>query len=424
MSGARGAALAAAYAHGPGKSVRVSGTWREQPRPRPAGAALRGLTGGFAGAVRAVLDTALAPRRFEPWAAHNDHRAFPSARAAHLHTAALRVPGRAARTLDPVRGLLLGPDPLPRAAVEAAGTVTVELSAAPERLRPGYGSLRDAIALLETGHVVGALVEAAAAHGLLAVATLHPDAAAATGGRAAGSAGPVASVVLAPGTAPAWPLARVTAPRSSGLAPCGLTADPRPLDGAALDRLVADAVRTPPGSPAAPSGPGARLRHRLMVRGVTGRADGVHVPGPPLARTGPAPDDDGLRALFAVPPSGFDVPGLPVVWLLTADVAGAVGEDGPDAYATLLLAAGAAAQHVCSAAAAHGLFCRPVRGVDDNGAEAAAGVGPGQDLLYALLLGRPRLPVHAPLLAYDLSDPEPPGDPEPPDDPEPPGGPA
>ncbi len=398
----RDTVLRAAFDHGPGKSVEVGGAWREAVRDRPVGAPLRGLGcgDGFAAAVRAVLDTALAPRRWEPWADHNDHRAFPSARAAHLHAAALRVPGAGARPIDPVRGLLLGPDPVPREPIERAGAVTVELTAAPERLRPGYGTLRDAIALLETGHVAGALVEAAGAHGLRASCTLHPAAGAATGG----AAGPVASVTVERGDAgPVWPRAR--APRTSGLAPRGLSADPRPLTGAAFEGFVADATRVPPGSP----GGSGRLRHRLLVRNVTGRAAGVYEP--PGVRLGGAPADDALRALFAVPPSGFDVPGLPVVWVVTADVAAAVDATGPDAYAALLLAAGAAAQHVCSAAAAHGLFCRPVRGVDDGAVEAAVGAAPGEDLLYVLLIGRPRLPARGPALAYDLTDPDPPGGP-------------
>jgi Nitroreductase family len=362
--------------------------------------------------VRAFLDTALAPRRWEPWADHNDHRAYPSARAAHLHTAALRVAGAQARTIDPVRGLLIGSDPAPRGSIERAGAVTVELTPAPHRLRPGYGSLRDAIALLETGHVAGALVESAGAHGLRAACTLRPDAATATGH----GSGPVASVEVTPAPAPGsptpWPRTRVMAVRTSGLAPRGLSADPRPLTGAAFDGFAAAAIRTPPGSPADParSAVARRIRSRLLVRNVIGRVDGVHELAPTPVPVGGAPGADELRALFAVPPSGFDIPGLPIVWVITADVAGAVDDDGPQAYAALLLTAGAAAQHVCSAAAEHGLFCRPVRGVDDDAIAAAVGAAPGEDLLYVLLIGRPRLPAGGPALGYDLTDPDPYGD--------------
>ena len=55
------------------------------------------------------------------------------------------------------------------------------------------------------------------------------------------------------------------------------------------------------------------------------------------------------------------------------------------------------------------MFARPVRGVDEPDVEAALQVPPDEDLIYTVLLGRPR--VHG--FTYDLSPvsapPSPPG---------------
>ena len=90
-----------------------------------------------------------------------------------------------------------------------------------------------------------------------------------------------------------------------------------------------------------------------------------------------------------------------VVWAIIGDLGRAVRGQGPDGYPDTLLTAGAAAQHVCSAAAASGLFCRPVRSFDEPAAEAAMRADAGEDIVYMMLIGRPR----ALDFCYDLTDP-------------------
>ncbi|MGC0415567.1 hypothetical protein [Embleya sp. AB8] len=383
-------ALAAAYAHGPGKSVRVpNGT------PSPGGARPgRGIDlaeladlGPFGPALVRALSAALAPQRWEPWNPYNDHRAYPSPRCAYLTDATLRL-GEDRRLLDPVRLVLAGERPLPDPS--SVDSVGVELTVAPHRLPAGYGALRDALAFLEAGHLAAALVEAGA-----------PAATAVLRG-AGGASGVVAQVAFRMDPAPAGrSRGRVGAVRSSALAPRGLSADPRPLPAEVLRRLIADG-RPPAGSPAARSGPGG-LRHRLAVRGVTGCADGLYElreGGPVLRAAGPITEY--LQAAFGFGPADVDVSGMNVVWVSTAEVAAVVRDRGPDGYPNVLMTAGAAAQHVCSAAAGAGLFCRPVRSYAEGAVEAAVRAEPGEDVVYMLLIGRPRVPD----FCYDLTDPE------------------
>ncbi|MEE4545897.1 hypothetical protein V2S66_28495 [Streptomyces sp. V4-01] len=384
-------ALAAAYAQGPGKSLGPGLGAVRTGRPHPAHAtALSRLADrcAFGAALAGALTAALAPLRWEPWNPYNDHRAHPSPRCAYLTDAALRIGGDR-WAIDPVGLRLEGARPLPGAGELASATVEVTL--APERLTEGYGALRDALALLEAGHVCAALVEAGAAAGLAAHAAPR---------RAGGPSGVVAEVVFRDGAAPAGPRRPVTAVRSAGLAPRGLSADPRPLPAAVLHGLV-EASRPPTGSLAAPPG-GDGLRHRLAVRGVRDVPDGLYEPredGLVLLRPGQA--TEWVRAAFGSGRPDVDVAGMNVVWAITGAVAAAVAGRGPDAYRDMLPAAGAAAQHVCSAAAAQGLFCRPMRSFDEPAAEAAIRAGAGEDVLCVLLLGRPR----AWDFCYDLTDP-------------------
>jgi len=147
---------------------------------------------------------------------------------------------------------------------------------------------------------------------------------------------------------------------------------------------------------------GLWLRHRLAVGNVAGVADGVYewragrmerCGGPALA---------GLQGAFRFGPDVIDVAGLNVVWVMALDLARTVASHGPDAYPRSLLTAGAAAQHVCSAAAASGMFCRPVRSFEEPATEAAVGFPAGADAIYMLLLGRPRVLD----FSYDLTDPQ------------------
>jgi hypothetical protein len=124
-------ALAAAYAHGPGKSVRAPARAVHPVRNRAAHTvALSALADipSFGPALVRALTAALAPRRWEPWNAHNDHRAYPSPRCAYLADTALRIAGQR-WAVDPVRLRLEGEGQLQR--LSAVSSVTVELTVDP-----------------------------------------------------------------------------------------------------------------------------------------------------------------------------------------------------------------------------------------------------------------------------------------------------
>jgi hypothetical protein len=367
----------------------------------------------FGTALVRALTAALAPRRWEPWNAYNDHRSYPSPRCAYLTDATLRLGGDR-WPIDPVRLVLEGERPLPDPSSIAAATV--ELTVAPHRLSDGYGTLRAALALLEAGHLSSGLVEAGCAAGLSAHASPRG---------AGGQSGVVAEVTFTEvafaertftegtfaggtsaestfpeGAAATWPWQQVVAVRSAALAPRGLSADPRPLPAGMLRRVIQDS-RPPAGSLAGRRG-GGRLRHRLAVRGVSDLRDGLYElggDGPVLLRPGPA--TEWVQPAFGFSRADVDVAGMNVVWAITCDIGEAVRGQGPDGYRNTLLTAGAAAQHVCSAAAVSGLFCRPVRGFDEPAAEAAVRADAGEDIVYMLLIGRPR----ALDFCYDLTDP-------------------
>ena len=399
------AVLAGAFSHGPGKTLPLAAP----PPPRPliaGGVPLCALADGpFGAAVVRALRLALAPQRFEPWNAYNDHRAYPSPRAAFVVDVAVRA-GAGRWHLDPVREWLFGAGDPPPPTV----AVTLELTADPGRLPATYRSLAEALAYLEAGHVAAALVEAAATQGLAAECSTVDG---------------VTTVSLTAGrTAYARPPAPIS--RSAGIAPRGLTADPRPLPAATLPALLRAGTDPPPGSPARRPG----LRHAAAVRGVTGHPDGIYEAGPVLAGpvlagpvlagpvlagpvlagpvlAGPVLTADGdvmpgVQEAFTYPPRSIATAGMNVAWVMTAAVADAVRADGPAAYHELLVAAGAAAQHIGTAAAELGLFCRPCRSVREAPLEALVSAPAAHDLLYLLLIGRSRVRD----FAYDLTRPD------------------
>ncbi|MFY1695230.1 MULTISPECIES: nitroreductase family protein [unclassified Solwaraspora] len=405
--------LADVYAHGPGKDVRPGPAPPYRAPAAPGGVALTALaaTGAVGDRLVKVLTSALAPRRYEPWNGFNEHRAYPSPRAAYLVDVAVRC-GDADWLVDPVRGRLhpVRPGSVPAAVpVGSAGPMSLAaptglvLWERPGRLPAGYGRLADALAALEAGHVAGALVEAAAGHGLRAAVRTQ---------------GRQLTVELGPTSAATGSRHRPPAVRSSGLSPRGLSPDPRPLPAAVFDRLVAAAYRPPTGSPAAWPG----LRHTVAVGNVTDRPAGWYdLPAPaypaaagsaagaatstastPVVPTRPGDAIGQVQQAYTYSRTEVDVAGMPAAWLVSADVGAVVRADGPVGYRRLLHTAGALAQHVGTAAAEAGLFCRPVRAVREAAAEAAAALPAGHDLIYLLLIGRSRVRD----FAYDLSDPE------------------
>lgn len=347
-------ALLAAYTHGPGRVVEPGASPRTAAPEGPR-VPLTALRGRFGAALGRLLSDVATPLRWEPWNQYNDHRAYPSARAAA--TVDLVVDGR--WTLDPVRRALVG-DGTP--AVD--GPVRVELVRRRDRLSPGYRDFGDVLTELEVGHVAAALVEHAARLGLVA--------------RVSGLTVTVAfdGVTLEPAPVPR---------RSSGVGPRGIAADPRPLPESALRAVVAVLNDPPAGSPVRDD-----LRHRLAVRNVEGVADGWYAVDGGLKLVSPGPAVAGLRPVFGHPPGTIHVASMNLALVTTGDPAAAVASGGPDGYRALLRAAGAMAQHVGTAAASAGAFCRPARSTDDGPLEAMVGAPPSHVLLYLLLAGRSR----------------------------------
>lgn len=360
-----------AYAHSYGKQVGHA----RGVHPARRGAAgvpvalvpvLRNRPDSPLGRLALLLVHALGEHRYEPWNSYNPHRAYPSARAGFTVDAAVRV-GDRRWVFDPVAIALRGETPY-----DGDGPVEIELSLRPERLPDAYGPLRDALAELEAGHVAATVVAAARALG--GAARYEP---------AAGGSAVVGAVVLdaLPVGVVSPSALRLLHRRSSGVAPFGLAAGARRMSTTDLEVLAAAA---PAGLPTAPElrehallGPGNDLRPGRYEVGAGWR----------LADQGASVDD--VQAAFSYPPADVDVASMPLVWMLTGDVAAAA--ERPDGYRQLLVAAGAAAQHRCLAAAARGLFCRPCRSVDEARLESRLGLPAAESLLYLLLVGAPRV---------------------------------
>ena len=345
-------ALHAAYTHGPGRVVEP-GVSPRTAAPEGPRVPLTALAGRFGPALARLLTEVATPLRWEPWNQYNDHRSYPSARAAA--TVDLVVDGR--WVLDPVRRALVG------AGVPVVdGPVRLDLVRRRDRLSAGYREFGDVLTELEVGHVAAALVERAARLGVAA--------------RASG----LTVAVTFDGVRDAAP----TPARSSGVGPRGIAADPRPMPVGVLDAVVAAVTDPPAGSPVR-----ADLRHRLAVRNVRGVADGWYAVDGGLRLLSEGPAVAALQPLFGHPPRTIHVASMNLALVTTGDPAAAVASD-PDGYRALLRAAGATAQHVCTAAAGAGAFCRPARSTDDGPLEALVGAPASHSVLYLLLIGRPR----------------------------------
>lgn len=379
-----------------GKVVRSGAMPRRTPAAR-AGIALAELPERYA-LPAAILRLALTPRRWEPWNSFNEHRAYPSPRAAWLVDVSV-VEGHRRWLVDPVRDRLAGHADAP---VGSGTAVTLDLTVHPERLPAGYAALAEVLTWLEAGHVAAALADSAQAHGWTATADLDEEGELTVtlrpGARAEAADLTDADLLVRFGGADAT-RSRPTARRTSGLGPRGLSADPRPLPEGTLATLSQPLISLAAGSPA--SWPG--LRHRAVVARITGLADGLYTLDGGSARLVDADATmEAVQQAFSYPRDKLDVAGMNVGWVITADVPAAVREGGLAAYRRLLLAAGAVGQHVGAAAATAGLFCRPARSVHEAHLEAAVAAPAAEDFLYLLLIGRSR-PRD---FAYDLTPPE------------------
>ena len=253
----------------------------------------------------------------------------------------------------------------------------VAVQARPEALPAGYGDMRYALACLETGHVSAVLQEAAQERAIGIGRRLQLQ----------DRQRPVVVLELMPDQVPPVTQPTAWARRCSGLDPRGLSADPRPITAETWHRFW---DRAPVIGP---------VNHRFALRSVTGMVDGVwqaRPEGPRLLRSGSTMPS--IARAFRAPAGVVDVAGLNVIWGIGADLCRHLGGD-VDNYPDLLLRAGEAGQQVCRAAAEAGLFCRPVRGVEEPDVEAALAMPVSEDLLYVLLIGAPRVRG----FSYDLT---------------------
>ncbi|WP_221889797.1 hypothetical protein [Streptomyces sp. WAC06614] len=385
-----------------------------------------------------VAATVFAPVRFEVDNPYPEHRAYPSPRAKFPVRTVVQE-GGAARFPRPEAGDALG---VPVTAA-APGGDHVRTFALPEALPPFYGPLRAVLTGLETGHVLGSLA-------LLGRAMGRPLTVAGRSGVTETWAGPlpgeaVPGYVMTPerdvdldgareagteGGAPApvgrAPWNQVVWARNSGRAPrgvSGFTAAHRPAPAALWEtalRTLADSDRGLGSLRAARS----RIGLFCWVRGVEGVRDGCYAVGfdGTARRVGDLAAARGALLVDSATAPGlaFELDACNLVWLFTADTGAGPADAAPAretgraeaatveaataeaatveaatveaatveaVAADLLAAAGWTAQHLSYAMAAHGLFARPLRSYDAEGAAAALGLGADLVPIYQLACG-------------------------------------
>ncbi|MER5546325.1 hypothetical protein ABT072_28660 [Streptomyces sp. NPDC002589] len=346
--------------------------------------------------LRSLTATACAPIRFETDNPYPEHRPYPSPRA--------KFPVRVATD-----GHLLAPEadaylPVPSGVRSPDGSV--ETCAALETLPAFYGPLRRVLASLETGHLLASLA-------LLGQALGRPLRIA---GRTEGEwtdwlrtlAGEVvpgyrmtdtdprprrAPTSSAPRSAPSW--AHTVWARNSGRVAKGFagftamrTTVPHDVFRHALAALALSGHGL--GTLAAAR---SALHLYCWVRGVQAMADGLYRidEAHEAHRVGDcAPARGGLLIDAAPAPSlAFDLDRCSIVWMFVADldVAAAADSDTGRVADDVLAAAGWLAQHLSLAAAAHGLFARPLRSFHSDRASEALNLPPNHQAIYQLACG-------------------------------------
>ncbi|MFK0201804.1 hypothetical protein [Streptomyces lavendulae] len=315
--------------------------------PWPAAAPSAGVS------LHELAATVCAPVRFEADNPYSERRAYPSPHSKFAVRLVAQESG-AARFLLPEAG---GSLEVPASAGRPGDCVeTFSLLSA---LPSFYGPLRPVLAALETGHVL-------ASAALLGRAL----------GRPLAVAGPAEGI-------PAW---AATLP-----------------DPALPGYLMTDDLDTEPTEPRtsvpAPTWNEAVWNRNSgrVPRGVERVADGCHrvrfdgsavrVGGLEFAR-GALLIDSG-----AAPGLAFEVGACNLVWMFTVDLeqdCGSSRTPAPRLAADLLAATGRKAQHISHAMAAHGLFARPLRSYDGDGAAEALELGPAQVPVYRLARGPDR----------------------------------
>ncbi|MFP8884825.1 hypothetical protein [Streptomyces mangrovi] len=194
----------------------------------------------------------------------------------------------------------------------------------------------------------------------------------------------------------ALPWAELLWRRTSGRMPRGLygmNGRRRRLPAAALRDAVEWLSLPPPGGTL--RAVHDHLRVTAVVQGVDGCADGVHrVAGGSLTRYSEDPAAAArLEAHYGyplAPGNGCDVRHAPMIWFLSMRPREVMERFGPGGWCAAQYAAGWAAQGLCLAAAAHGLYARPVRAFEEVPTREVLGLGPDEMVVFSVITGTPR----------------------------------
>ncbi len=197
-------------------------------------------------------------------------------------------------------------------------------------------------------------------------------------------------------TAPAQTWAEVTWRRNSGRMPrgmLGMGGMPGPVPGAALTDAIAWLSEPPPDPQLAAVSRASTWT--VVTQKIQGYPDGIY-----RIRAGEAvlqrPDDTLARQLEAQygyplgPDVGCDVRHAAMLWFITVKPRQLYAEFGPSAWTWAQYAAGWAGHGLTVAAAAWGLFARPVRAFQEIATQQILDLGVEENITLAAIIGRPR----------------------------------
>ncbi len=197
------------------------------------------------------------------------------------------------------------------------------------------------------------------------------------------------------GPGPSW--AEVLWTRSAGRVPerlWGFAFQPAPVPAAALPALLAWAAVPPP----LPIDLADRLRSRVVLRGVTGFADGVYRLDP---GTGTLTLQRKDSRVFAAAQAGFGQPPAPdtdsglrhacLALVVSADVDKLLTDLGPVGLSLVNLWCGWTSHGLCLAAAAAGLAARPARSYDEHTLAMVLDLPRGELPVFLTVCGHSRL---------------------------------
>ncbi|MCG3044172.1 hypothetical protein L7D48_26940 [Streptomyces sp. S1A] len=184
--------------------------------------------------------------------------------------------------------------------------------------------------------------------------------------------------------------------RTSGRMPRGLygmNGRRRRLPAAALRDAVEWLALPPPGGTL--RAVYESLRVSAVVQEVDGFTDGVHgLTGGELSLCAGDPAAAArLEEYYGyplAPGNGCDVRHASAIWFLSLRPREVMERFGPGAWCAAQYAAGWAAQGLCLAAAAHGLYARPVRAFQEVPARRVLGLGPDEMIVFSVITGTPR----------------------------------